>query len=188
MEAVLNRWRGTSSKGNLAYASYLVILVGLMSQWYWGLLVGAVYVAGESFAWGKWIGYLVGDRRETEVWNKMGTGFPWISQTAELVFKQDRDYLNYCRLALVIRGVYWWMPVLAIGAMAGLVAWWYVIVGGLLAGIGFVVACEIGRVWEYEYKSKWFSMSQGWENQEVVYGGIQFLVVTLPLIVGGLWK
>ena len=79
--------------------------------------------------------------------------------------------------------MYWWVPVLVVMALAGVISWWYVGIGGLIAGLGFPVACEIGKRWKYTLQSRWLNMSQGWENQEVVYGIIQTALVTLPVIV-----
>ena len=64
MEWLLNRWRGTgvifaSVTGTQIYTVYIVILVEMVSAWYWGLLAGAVFMVGEGMTWGKWVGYLL---------------------------------------------------------------------------------------------------------------------------------
>ena len=187
MEWLLNRWRGTgvifaSVTGTQIYAVYIALMIGMVSVWYWGLLAGAVFMVGEGMTWGKWVGYLSEPNQEPQLENKKGTGFPYIHQTAELFIKQTEDYRLYCQTALFIRGVYWWVPVLVVMALAGVISWWYVGIGGLIAGVGFPVACEIGKRWKYTLQSRWLNMSQGWENQEVVYGIIQTALVTLPCI------
>ena len=188
MEWLLNRWRGTgvifaSVTGTQIYAVYIAIMVGMVSAWYWGVLAGLAFIAGESMSWGKWVGYLTSYEAPEDITNVKGSGFPYIHQTAELFVKQTEDYRLYCQTALFIRGMYWWVPVLVVMALAGVISWWYVGIGGLIAGIGFPVACEIGKRWKYTLQSRWLNMSPGWENQEVVYGIIQTTLVTLPVIV-----
>lgn len=191
MEPILNRWRGTGVifafvTGTQIYAVYIALMIGIVSTWYWGLLAGVVFMVGESMSWGKWVGYLTSNDAPEDVGNTKGSGFPYIHQTAELFVKQDKNYRRYCQIALAIRGVYWWVPVLVVMALAGVISWWYVGIGGLIAGVGFPVACEIGKRWKYTLQSKWFSMSPGWENQEVVYGIIQTTLVTIPCLIKGL--
>ena len=189
MEWLLNRWRGTgvlfaSVSGVNIYAMYIAVAVGIASTWYWGCIAAIAFRIGESITWGKWVGSLCHpeDVNDSVINSKKGTGFPYIHQTAELFVKQTEDYKLYCQTALFIRGIYWWLPVLVVMTLAGVISWWYVGIGGLIAGIGFPVACEIGKRWRYTLQSRWLSMSQGWENQEVVYGAIQTTLVTTPVI------
>ena len=76
LEMLFNRWRGTGVifwkiNGNTIYAVYWALLVGFFSgTWYWGLLFGGLYILGESFAWGKWVGYVSMRDRETYVPDK----------------------------------------------------------------------------------------------------------------------
>ena len=75
IEAILNRWRGTGVIftigsfgliGNIIYAIYWLVLITFISSLYYsviisllyGLIAGILYIAGESFAWGKWIGHI----------------------------------------------------------------------------------------------------------------------------------
>ena len=66
--SVLNRLRGIGDvlrvgnfrvTGIMLYALYLMVVVTMISEWYYGLAFVVLFVAGESYAWGKWIGYLV---------------------------------------------------------------------------------------------------------------------------------
>ena len=63
-EAVFNRLRGTGDvlrvgnfivTGTMLYALYLIIVVTMLSEWYYGLAFVVMFVAGESYACGKWI-------------------------------------------------------------------------------------------------------------------------------------
>ena len=188
MEGLLNRWRGTGKilgpvTGVQIYTIYIVGMVWLASTWYWGITAGLAFMIGESMSWGKWVGYLTSENAPKDVGNIKGSGFPYIHQTAELIVKQTENYRKYCQVSLGIRGVYWWLPVLSVMYLAGVVSWWYVVIGSVVAGAGFPVACELGKNWKYTLQSRWLNMHPGWENQEVVYGLVQMLLVTVPVIV-----
>ena len=177
IEAILNRWRGTNSVGNIVYAIYLALVVGFLSQWYWGLLVGVVYIIGESCAWGKWVGYLVDyeDEHTPEYDSKVGKGFPYIHYIAEAIISEKVNYERYCQVALAIRGLVWWMPVYVVLGFAGIASWIEVMIASIVLAIGFPVACKIGREWKYEARFGVLEFKRGWENQEIVYGAIQGL-------------
>ena len=46
----------------------------------------------------------------------------------------------------------------------------------VVLGIGFPIACELGKRWDYNKKFGILHLSRGWENQEVIYGLMQGLV------------
>ena len=115
LEMLFNRWRGTGKifwkiNGNIIYATYWALLVGFVSGiWYWGLLFGGLYILGESFAWGKWIGYIVMPEPERSEYkpkedgdyiNDDGISFPWIHYISNFFIKQRKDYLNYLKMKM----------------------------------------------------------------------------------------
>ena len=200
LPVLLNRWRGTGAIatigkfrliGNIIYALYIAGIVGCayaltFGGWIsvsYGLLAGLLYIAGESFAWGKWVGYLTSEDGALEYDNKTGRSFPYIHYIANSIVDQEMNYRLYCQIALAIRGAIWWLPVLGVMYFANIIPMWLLIVNTIVAGIGFPRACEIGKRWKYAKQSKWLNMSEGWENQEVVYGMIQFVIFTLPILV-----
>lgn len=192
MEALLNRWRGTGKiigplSGNIIYAIYWLLVIGFFSEWYWGLLAGIAYIAGESFSWGKWVGYVSSENREAIDMNICynsddGVRFPYIHYMANSIVKEKVDYLNYARIALVFRGVIWFAPFLTVLFFAGLIPLYYIFIGSLSLGISFVVACELGRLWNFELRSRFLNMSVGWENQEIIYGLFHFIFITCAII------
>lgn len=184
LEAVLNRLRGIGDvlrvgnfrvTGIMLYALYLMIVVTMLSEWYYGLAFVVLFVAGESYAWGKWIGYLVDyeDKHSPEYDSKVGKGFPYIHYIANYIVSERIDYKRYCQVALAIRGFFWWFPLYLLFAYIGLISYFEAIIIGILLGIGFPIACYIGRNWRFEYKSKWLLLKRGWENQEIIYGLFQ---------------
>ena len=198
-EAVLNRLRGTGDvlrvgnfrvTGIMLYALYLMIVVTMISEWYYGLAFVVLFVAGESYAWGKWIGYLVDyeDEHSPEYDSKVGKSFPYIHYIANAIVSERIDYKRYCQVALAIRGFFWWFPLYLLFAYIGLISYFEAIIIGILLGIGFPIACYIGRNWRFEYKSKRLLLKRGWENQEIIYGlfqGIALWYVVLGAIYAG---
>lgn len=196
LEMLFNRWRGTGDifwkiNGNIIYATYWALLVGFISGvWYWGLLFGGLYILGESFAWGKWVGFVSMSDRENykpkedgDYINDDGMKFPWIHHISNFFIKQRVDYLNYCRLALVIRGLFWWLLPLSLLLFLDLIVLWQYIFGLVVVSAGFPLAAELSRYVGISFQSKYLNLSTGWENQEVIYGLFHFIGITLMLFV-----
>lgn len=188
MEAILNRWRGTGIMfwkvtGVHLYALYIFLVLVFLTKWYWALLGALLFMFGESMSWGKWVGFLTSDNGVKEYDNKTGKSFPWIHYTANFFIKQEYDYLNYCRLALAIRGFYWWAPLQILLFSIGLIPFTVLIINLIILSFGFPIACELSKKWNYTLQSRWLNMSVGWENQEIIYGFLQFLTFTLCLFV-----
>jgi hypothetical protein len=188
MEILLNRWRGTgniykSITGTMLYALYFGLLVGVLCQWYYGLIAIALFLFGESFAFGKWVGFLVDyeDEHTPEYDSKVGKSFPYIHYLANYIVKEREDYKRYCQVALIIRGFIWWTPLLILLGLTDLISWYQVVISSIVLSVGFPFACWVGRNWKLEYKAKYFSTQRGWENQEVVYGLIQFIFISLQI-------
>ena len=93
--------------------------------------------------------------------------------------------INHATLALILRGIYWWLPVYMVMAAFGVISWYVAVIAGLVLGLAFPLACELGKRWKFErvYDLKFIklSFSRGWENQEIVYGAMQGLVLLLVL-------
>lgn len=184
--SVLNRLRGTGDvlrvggfrvTGIMLYALYLMVVVTMLSEWYYGLAFVVLFVAGESYAWGKWIGYLVDyeDEHTPEYDSKVGKGFPYIHYIANAIVSERVNYKRYCQVALALRGFVWRLPAYAVLGIAGFLNWVEVALIGLILAIGFPLACYIGSWWTYERKFGILEFRQGWENQEIVYGLLQGL-------------
>ena len=192
-EAVLNRLRGTGDvlrvgnlrvTGIMLYALYLMIVVSLVTEWYYGLAFVVMFVAGESYAWGKWIGHLVdyGDEHSPEYDNKVGKSFPYIHYVANAIVSERMNYKRYCQVALAIRGLVWFAPMYAVLGYAGLINWIEVSVISIVLAIGFPIACYVGRSWDYNARFGILEFKRGWENQEVVYGLFQGIALWYTVI------
>ena len=202
LPVLLNRWRGTGTIvtigkfrliGNIIYALYIAGIVGCayaltFGGWIsvgYGLLGGLLYILGESFAWGKWVGHLtdydgVG---KPDYDNDDGRSFPYIHYIAQAIVKQENDYTRYCEVALTIRGLFWWLPLLVLLGTIDLISWYQVAFSSIFLAVGFPVACYLGTLLKVEYKSKYLNMSRGWENQELVYGLFHWIGINLALMI-----
>ena len=202
LPVLLNRWRGTGAIvtigkfrliGNIIYALYIAGIVGCayaltFGGWIstvYGLLGGILYIAGESFAWGKWVGYLTHYEGEGkhDYNNDDGRSFPYIHYIAQSIIKQEENYKRYCQVALAIRGFIWWTPLLILLGCINLLDWSQVIISSLVLSIAFPLGCELSKYWDFEYKSKFLSISGNWEKQEVIYGLFQFVCISLSILI-----
>ena len=185
-EAVLNRLRGTGDvlrvgwfmvTGIMLYALYLMVVVTMISEWYYGLAFVVLFVAGESYAWGKWIGYLVDyeDEHSPEYDSKVGKSFPYIHYVANAIVSERMNYKRYCQVALALRGLVWFAPMYAVLWYAELINWVEVAVISIVLAVGFPIAAYAGRNWDYNKTFGVLKFKRGWENQEVVYGALQGL-------------
>ena len=184
--SVLNRLRGIGDvmrvgnfrvTGIMLYALYLMAVVTIISEWYYGLAFVVLFVAGESYAWGKWIGYLVDyeDEHSPEYDSKVGKSFPYIHYIANAIVSERVNYKKYCQVALTIRGFVWFAPMYAVLGYAELINWIEVVVISIVLAVGFPIAAYAGRNWDYNKTFGVLKFKRGWENQEVVYGALQGL-------------
>ena len=186
LEAIFNRLRGTGDvlrvgnfrvTGIMLYALYLMVVVTMISEWYYGLAFVVLFLIGESYAWGKWVGYLVDyeNKHEPEYSSKVGKSFPYLHYIADVFADETKNYKLYCQVALAIRGLVWFAPMYAVLGYDGLISWTEVAAISIVLAIGFPVACYVGRRWDYNARFGILEFKRGWENQEVVYGVLQGL-------------
>ena len=174
---------------NHIYAIYLALIVGFLTMNVLaGLAVLAAYLVGESKGWGEWVGALTRWESKDEKWlekqykDNEGVGFPYVHQIANFVIKEQvegtleeklKQYNKYARLALTLRGMYWWSLVYGVMFYFGLINLYEYAAIVAILGIGFPIACELGKMITSNGKIWKIEWSQGWENQELVYGLMQ---------------
>lgn len=174
---------------NHVYGLYLALIIGLLAMNVLaGLAVLVAYLVGESKGWGEWVGALTRWETKDEEWLQIqykdneGVGFPYIHQIANTIAKERiegtleeklKHYHKYATLALALRGMFWWGLVYGTASIFGIVSVLEAVVITVALGIGFPVACELGKRWDYNKKFGILSLSRGWENQELVYGVMQ---------------
>ncbi len=166
----LNRKRGEES----IYAKYIAIGLGLLfglATWspYIGTAVAVGYLAGESMAWGEWIGGIIRWAKNLPVLKTVRRdGLKYGISKIALKFSKI-DTLDYHVTSLFLRGLYWWLPTLA-------PLYW--------ALDPFLVTMSI------LFLASWFPLSvlmaesdgQQWQNAEYIYGGAQDVVIGILFI------
>lgn len=193
MEILLNRWRGTGDifyiskfaiTGTMIYSSYMFILVSFLSNPIYGFIATILFLAGESLAFGKWVGYLTYpenyEKDEFEA-NKKGSKFPFIHQTANYFINQSKPF-KYSILALSIRGLYWWLPLYLLFAYIGLINYFEAVIIGIFLGISFPIACLLSRKFTFRFKYKYLECTDNWHRQELIYGLFQGLGMTYIIL------
>lgn len=174
---------------NHVYGLYLALVLVLLSMNVWaGLAVLVAYLVGESKGWGEWVGALTRWENKDEEWlqrqykDNEGVGFPYIHQIANAIVKEQiegtleeklKQYHKYATLALALRGMFWWGLVYGTASMFGVVSVLEAVVITVILGIGFPVACWLGKKMDFSRKYGILHLSRGWENQELVYGLMQ---------------
>ena len=175
---------------NHIYAIYLALVVGYLTMnVYAGIATMIAYLIGESKGWGEWVGTLTSSKELTQAdllrnyKDNEGRGFPYIHKIANLIAPEIstcddleakvRQYLKYARVALTLRGMFWWGLVYGVMLAFGLVSVYEYISITLALGFGFPIACFIGKKLNYNGKFSIIHFSRGWENQELVFGFIQ---------------
>ena len=174
---------------NHVYGLYLALVFGLLVMNVWlGLAVLVTYLVGESKGWGEWVGALTRYETKDEKWlekqykDNEGVGFPYIHQIANSIVKEQiegefeaklKQYHRYATLALILRGMFWWGLVYGVLAGFGLISAVEAIVITVVLGIGFPLACWLGKMIKYEAKFGVLEFKRGWENQEIIYGLMQ---------------
>lgn len=164
MFAILNRLRGTFSWARVIIAlatgavSYL-----LLQNVYLSLMVAIVYFIPLTSGWGTW-DCVATDRTAVKP-NPYSEGWMGVQQISEFICSSDKNWLNHCRVALLVDGAFraLWVLLLPNGYL------FYLIMAS-----AFLLASELGY-----YTTKLFNfkyMSNGWEHQEIWYGLIQDIV------------
>lgn len=187
MFLILNRLRGTNGVWSKAIGLFLALLVQIaFGNVYVTLAVGLGYIIGESFGWGEWVGTLSSNREQIQKNEECkNNGIQFI---ASKIIDPSKDWTNHCRVALTIRGFYWWFPTLAPLYFVGFNP--LVLLGCILfLSVGFPIACEIGYLLrdKISFEKYGLEFRGGWELQEGVYGLMQDLVI-ITLIGVSLWQ
>ena len=193
---ILNKKVDIKFNGNHLYGLMIASIVGVVGGVFAGLAVLVAYLVGESKGWGEWVGALTRWETKDEEWlqrqykDNEGVGFPYIHQIANAIVKEQiegtleeklKQYHKYATLALTLRGMFWWGLVYGVMALFGVISGLTALAATVVLGIGFPVACWLGKNWKYTNKIGVLSFSRGWENQEVIYGAFQGLTMWITI-------
>ncbi len=180
MMTILHRLRGTWSWMAKVVGVLLGLLFGLITDNpYLGLAVAIGYIAGESWGWGDWIGGLI-DGRDFIGAEGRNNGIAWLAEkiVAFNYPSQGRSLADTVRryniAALIIRGVYWWVPTL--GPLAWALNPIEVTVGIVFLSLFWPVSIWLAQETKFIIPGL---VSDTWSRSEIIYGVAQDLVFTL---------
>ena len=186
---IANRLRGTYgwfAKVNGVVLGLLVYLV--FGNLYVSLAVTIGYVLGESFGWGLWLGsiaeradgyslYLKGEREGAN------NGIHWLA--SNIIEPTKETWLNYCRVAMVKRGFYWYVPTLTPLYFVGFSP--YLLLGLIVfLSFGFMLSYELAYYLAPKLNIKWLDLNSGWTLGEGIVGLTQDIAI-ITLIGASLW-
>ena len=162
---------------NHIYGIYLALIIGLLAMNIWaGLAILVAYLVGESKGWGEWVGALTRWETKDEKWlqrqydDEEGVGFPYIHQIANIIVKEQiegtfeeklKQYHRYATLALMLRGMFWWGLVYGTASIFGILSVLEAVAITVALGIGFPVACWLGKKMDFSRKYGILHMSSG---------------------------
>lgn len=188
---------------NHIYGLYFALIFGFLTGSIGiGVATLVAYLVGESKGWGEWVGALTRWESKDEKWlirqyeDDEGKKFPFIHQIANFFVKEKgfgslderlKQYNKYATLALVLRGIYWFLPMTLIAIFTGLVSWYFGLISLVLVGLAFPLACWLGKITNINGKIGIINYSRGWENQELYYGvfhGVWLLSIIVSSIGG----
>lgn len=190
MMFIFNRLRGTNGVWSKCIGLLLaLVLMIVFHNTYVALAVGLGYIIGESFGWGLWVGTVSEQRDGAWHLHDEGegrhNGIEWLA--SKIIQPTQETWVEYCRVALTIRGFYWAMPTLAPLYFVGFNPYLLITCIAFLS-IGFPLAYDLGYYLRDKVSFDKFglSFSGGWELGEGIVGIEQDLVL-ITLIGVGLW-
>lgn len=142
------------------------------------------YFLFECFGWEKWTSWIFW---RGESWVQPRIGFYnakeiWVDQLANLIVHEGKNYLWHCRVALFLRGVWWFGPLWVLFGVLGVASIWLCLAAILVIGLGFPVSCELARLvgtppaWLGPY------LHNEWEFAEAVHGLVQGAMLGLMVV------
>lgn len=177
--AVANRLRGTINYLVWVPAACLGAAVWWLSKdWIAAAVVAGAYVLGENFGWTKWIGCITNKYTQAQynrLWLDDDTGKKdgsyWIAQS---IVDEQTNYKAHCLVGMIVRGLYWWLPVFA-------ALWWFGLASPLEAA-GAAVGLAIAFPFAYKAGYKYQFMGKYLRSAEVIYGAIYGAVLAGVLV------
>jgi len=192
--AFLNRFRGSNVKDWIGInppilkngGPYAALATGLIF-WYLsndpiiGVGTAIAYFIGESFGWGKWI-RAVQHFDDEGSWQHFYNEFEkdardtgkssGIHQIVSMVVKEETNYELYTVLCLILRGIWWWVPVYAVLVFGGLVTIPVAVISVLVIGLLFPVCYYAGSKMS---RSRYIGWAEG------IYGFVQGAVLSVGI-------
>ena len=190
--AVLNRLRGMIGVFSFLAGGVLALAVWTVGLPIWqAVVIGALYIVGESWGWTKWIYCITFDNAHkpkgegvamTQAQYNTRWAYPkevdapnyeWVMQLFEDGWDK-RDYKSYVWVGMILRGLLWWAPVFA--------AWGY-FTGQWMLAAGVTVVLSV--IFPITYRLAYDASVAGFkylQKAEVAYGAVYGLAWGLVLL------
>lgn len=128
-----------------------------------------LYGVGETFGWGKWIQSVQGwgnwtqeQYNLTEIAKREEGRNNGIHMLANKIFAEDKDFMKYSIMALILRSALWWVPMFFLALILGVTSF----IGFLMASVIVCLAFPIAFYAAFKIKG-----AEGyWELGEYIYG------------------
>ncbi len=165
-------WGFESSYSGSLYASILFsfICYSVSNSFLVAILSLLFYKVGESPGWGKWIGQMHGGIPNPDNDEGKRNGIHWLSN---LLFDEVKHTKKYAAVALVLRGMFWfllaYLPMFLLGVISPSVYISLVVGSGLAFPVSFYASYILG---DRHY----------WERGETIYGALQGIIFILLVL------
>lgn len=176
----MNRQRGKMGAGGAIFgaATGAIVFAATLDP-IAAAICGALYFAGESVGWGRWL-------RTVPHWGRISTDEYWrdvrqpdrgkiIHKIANSISKEKKDFARYAQTALYIRAAIWFPPILTALAVTGHANPAVAAVASAAAIVAFPWA------YRYAYKAK---AKEYWGRGEMFYGAVQGACLAAALMSG----
>jgi hypothetical protein len=176
----MNRQRGRMGAGGAIFgaATGFIVFAATLDP-IAAVICGALYFAGESVGWGRWL-------RTVPHWGRTSTDDYWanvrqpergkiIHKIANSISKEKKDFAKYAQTALYIRAAIWFPPILTALAVTGHA-------NPLVAAVASVAAV-VAFPWAYWAAAR-SARREWWGRGERYYGAVQGACLAAALISG----
>lgn len=199
--ALLNRARGDHFKyfpdqaAKYATGGLCGSLVWFSGGCWWDILGCIVlYKIGESFGWGKWISSILTNKPHYDedegksvfkVFGKTIVIWDGIHHITNLFIPERKNFYAYSVLALAVRGIYWWAPLLIYASIRTLLYGPMALPYAILFGILFPVSVLLAMQWDWKIPYLIYQkdmVNRSWQRSELIYGAFQGVILSLLLL------
>jgi len=186
--ALLNRVRGSELKvwfirldpvATWLIAGIISLMIYIPTHNNWYIIGGLLYVVGERPAWGKWIGTCIdGVCRFSQKGGIIGA-------IANMIVSEKQNCVLHSKVALTIRGAYWFAPCLLFAYHIMILDILTVLSGIAVIAICFPISVALGKV--LPVPAMWVTKpvtwtTVVWSKSELIYGFIQGAVLWTLLL------
>lgn len=144
----------------------------------------SLYMLGENWGWGKWVGGIVtyhhaGEKAAAWAIENNSDDTLWIHSVVSRMLNPAADPLNYCLAALFLRGLYWWLPLFSFFAYVDPGRWTAYVFAMIAMAAAFPVSVYYSNRFDFEFmiEDAMTPTERYWANGEFLYGWLQGIIL-----------